>query len=119
MKLSVSTKTKIYIATKPTDMRKAIDGLSVLAAELKISSLQSGHLFIFYNHARDKVKVLFWDKNGFVIYYKRLERGKFKFTKSINSDSIEIELQQLEWLLSSLDFMLMQEFPELNFEGYF
>lgn len=119
MKLSVSKEVRIYIATKPVDMRKAIDGLSIVAAELKIVSVQSGHLFIFYNHARDKVKVLFWDKNGFVMYYKRLERGKFKFTKSATPEYVEIELQQLEWLLSGLDFMLMEEFPELNFDNYF
>ena len=70
--LSLPTSTKLYLATVPVDMRKAVDGLSVLVNTDLRQDPQSGHLFIFYNRARNKLKCLYWDKNGFVLYYKRL-----------------------------------------------
>jgi len=64
------------------------------------------------------VKCLFWDKNGFVLYHKRLERGRFKLGKNAD-DSYTITHQQLDWLLAGLDFKLMAEFPQLDFTHYY
>jgi len=69
----------VHLATEPVDMRKSINGLSVLVADhLELSPL-SGSLFVFYNKARDKIKILYWDRNGFCLWYKRLEKHRFIF----------------------------------------
>ena len=68
----------IVCALKPIDMRKSIDGLSMLVIE-RLQSQPMDAVFVFRNKSGDKVKLLYWDTNGFVMHYKRLERGKFKW----------------------------------------
>ena len=81
-------------------------------------SPNDGSVTVFYNQARDRVKCLSWDKNGFVLYHKRLERGRFKMSK--RADGVQtINQNQLEWLLAGLDFQLMNEFDSLDFTHYF
>lgn len=108
----------IYVATNSVDFRKAINGLAALVIEQFETPLNDGSVYVFYNAERDKVKCLFWDKNGFVLYHKRLERGKFKFGREARVNK-KISLQQLDWLFAGLDFMLMEEFPMLDFTHYF
>ena len=108
--------TRVYLATEPVDGRKAINGLSAYVVESFEAKLTDGSVFVFYNRARNRVKCLFWDKNGFVLYHKRLEKSRFKIT---NDGPFEISQQQLDWLLAGLDFALMAEFPELDFEHVF
>jgi len=110
---------KIYLQQEPVDMRKAINGLTALIVDHFAESPQSGHLFIFYNKKRDKVKAIYWDKNGFVLHYKRLDRLQFKFTPSIEDGVLEINRNQLQWLLAGLDFQLMEQFSELNYTNYY
>ena len=100
-------------------MRKSINGLSALIEEVFEHSPQSTHLFLFYNKSRDKVKLIFWDKNGFVLYYKRLEKGKFKFNRTATDHTLEITEHQLHWLLAGLDFQLMQQFNTINDSHYY
>ena len=109
---------QIYWVVAPCDMRKSIDGLSVLLAEALNTAPQSGDVYLFRNVACDKVKLLYWDKNGFVLHYKRLEKGRFKFPRH-TVERLELTLDQLSWLLAGLDFMGMQEFSHLNFTNYF
>jgi transposase len=116
--LRLAENTKIYVSAKAVDFRKAINGLTILVTEQFESPVSDGSVYIFYNRNADRVKCLFWDKNGFVLYQKRLERGKFKFHKSKSGD-YTISQQQLDWLLAGLDFRLMSEFPMLNFSQYF
>jgi transposase len=71
--LKVRRETQIYVSLSPIDMRKAIDSLAALVVEEFQNNPQSGHLFIFFNRSRDKVKIIYWDKNGFVLHYKRKE----------------------------------------------
>jgi transposase len=75
-------------------------------------------VYVFYNGQRDRVKCLFWDKNGFVLYHKRLERGRFKMNKRADGTYV-ITQNQLDWLLAGLDFQLMNEFKGLDFTQYF
>ena len=70
--IKIRANLKIVLSDKPTDMRKSIDGLSVLILDNFDVKPESEYLFIFFNKAKDKIKILFWDRNGFVIYYKRL-----------------------------------------------
>ena len=109
---------RIFVATEPVDGRKAINGLCSLIAEQFDTPLNDGSVYVFYNRGRDRVKCLFWEKNGFVLYHKRLERGKFKFGKD-SDNAYVITSQQLDWLLAGLDFRLMVEFPMLDFTHYF
>ena len=116
--LRLSEETKVYVAEKPVDMRKAINSLAALVSDFFKTPVNDGSVYVFYNRDCDRVKCLFWEKNGFVLYHKRLERGRFKFVKN-NIGSYLITHQQLDWLLAGLDFKLMNEFPMLNFKHYF
>ena len=99
-------------------MRKSINGLIMLVVETLEMNPKSEHFFIFTNKAKKLVKILLWDKNGFALYYKRLERGKFKIPPPNENGHIELDGQQLSWLLAGLDFMTMAQFPEMNFAHY-
>ncbi len=109
----------VYLASAAIDMRKEINGLSLLVAEQLQQSPQATAIYVFYNKQKDKVKCLWWDKNGFVLYYKRLERGRYKIPKVLPNTMLALNTDQLAWLLAGLDFHLMNEFSELNFTNYF
>jgi len=117
--LMLSEEIKIFIRLSPTDMRKSIDSLCALIVDYFNEQPQSRHLFLFYNQNRNKVKIIYWDRNGFVLYYKRLEKKRFMFSKTSNGNVIEISQNQLQWLLAGLDFQLMNDFSELNYSGYY
>lgn len=116
--LKLSEETRVFIADRAVDFRKAINGLAVLVEEQFETPIASGSVYVFYNKPCDKVKCLFWDKNGFVLYHKRLERGRFKLKKN-RPERGNITHQQLDWLLAGLDFQLMEEFRGLDFTHYF
>jgi transposase len=116
--LRLSGDTRIYVAAGFVDFRKAINGLSALVVEQFDTPVNDGSVYVFYNRGYDRVKCLFWEKNGFVLYHKRLERGKFKFGKAGDGNYV-ITYQQLDWLFAGLDFRLMAEFPMLDFTQYF
>lgn len=82
--LKVSKEAQIYISLSPIDMRKSIDSLSALVVEEFKNDPQSGHLFVFFNRARAKVKIVYWNKNGFVLHYKRMEKHRFVVPKLTN-----------------------------------
>lgn len=110
----------IYLYSQPIDMRKSINGLSYLVSDLSNASLQSGSLTLFYNRSRDKVKLLYWDKNGFVLIYKRLEKGRFKIIKyDESSDVAMLDNKQLSWLLAGLDYDLMTQNKALDYSGFY
>ena len=95
--------TPVWLYPQPIDFRKQIDGLVLLVADTLNLTPTSGQLFLFRNRTANKIKMLWWDKNGFWLLYKRLEKGRLKFP-AINNDAIEMEIEQLTWLLSGLDF---------------
>ena len=92
---------QVYIAPGVTDMRKSINGLSLLVADqLELNPL-SGHLFAFCNRKRDIVKILYWDRNGFCLWHKRLEKNRFRWPKSAE-DVLTVRGYELTWLLDGL-----------------
>lgn len=95
---------RIYMATQPVSMNKSFDGLlSLIEYEMKIAvDPFSGHLFVFRNRRGDRIKILFWDRGGFWIFYKRLERGTFKLP-SAPGDHVQIEAGELALLLEGID----------------
>lgn len=116
--LKLTEGTCIYVADKPVDGRKAINGLASMVIEHFEKPVNDGSVYVFYNGSCDRVKCLFWDKNGFVLYHKRLERGRFKIKKMANGVYV-ISQNQLDWLLAGLDFQLMNEFKALDYTQYF
>lgn len=100
-----SDEIQLFVYNQPVDLRKAINGLSALVVTCLGESPESGDLFIFRNRRGDKVKLIFWDRNGFVLYYKRLEQGRFKFPKEGTKEPFVIDKARLDWLLMGFDFM--------------
>lgn len=101
MKMFVNTPT-VYLCADFVDFRKSINGLAALVdAELELPVL-SGALFVFCNKARDKLKLLYWDQTGFALWYKRLDKQKFKWPK-LQTSTLNLTEEQLSWLLSGFD----------------
>jgi len=96
---------KIFMANKPVDMRKGFDGLLSIVRRSWQKDIFSGHLFVFLSSRYDRVKILFWDSGGFVLYYKRLEKGRFKpLSFHHEQESVELDSTQLFLLLDGIDF---------------
>lgn len=109
----------VHLYTAPVDMRKSINGLSYLLGELEAHQLQDGSVTVFYNRSRDKVKLLYWDKNGFIVVYKRLEKGRFKMKPAPHKKTVRLDSKQLSWLLAGLEYELMKQFEALDFSEYY
>lgn len=117
MMLKFREEIKLYVSMQPIDARKSIDGLCALVLDNFADNPQCGNVFIFFNKAKDKVKILWWHANGFALYYKRLEKHRFVLPKN-TTETFEINQAQLNGLLAGLDFSLMRHFPEINYHQY-
>lgn len=106
----------ILVCTKPVDFRKAIDGLlDLVLSDLNVDPRKN--IFIFYNRARDKIKLLAWHKNGFVLVLKRLEKGQF-FNNMDDSNLVNVTPQQLSWLIAGLNWVAMTEWGDLECKDF-
>lgn len=95
----------IYMHLEAVDFRKSINGLVVVVEQqLELSPL-SDALFVFSNKKRDKLKILYWDKTGFALWYKRLEKQRFKWPKDDQLSRLVLSEQQLNWLLGGYDII--------------
>lgn len=102
--LTLPSSVKIFIYTQPTDMRCGFNKLSMLTETVLLKDPLSGHLFVFFNKSGDKCKILFWDRTGFVVWYKRLEEGTFERLKGTpGKPSLEVDIAKLTWLLEGID----------------
>lgn len=102
--LNAAVVNRVYLARGSTDLRKSIDGLSIIVKEEFDLDPFSSSLFVFCNRQRDKLKILHWDHNGFWLYYRRLERGKFHWPAEDNPVPLKISPRQLCWLFDGLSF---------------
>jgi transposase len=93
---------KIYIASESTDMRRSFDRLAAMVEQVLHHDPFSGHLFLFKSRAGDRVKILWWDRGGFCLWYKRLEEGTFHFPERAG-DCYEIDSSELAILLEGID----------------
>ncbi len=93
--LSLATNTRIWLCTTPTDMRKSFDGLSGLVQSVFARDVLEGDLFVFVNRRRDRIKLLWWDRDGLALWYKRLESGTFE-TPCLGTDRSHVELDVTE-----------------------
>lgn len=95
---------RIFVSTQPTDMRRSFDGLAMMTRENMGQDPLSGHLFVFFNRRGDRVKIMFWDRSGYCIWYKRLEQGVFRLPQSIvNTPNPEVEVTDLSLILEGID----------------
>ena len=100
----------IWLYPKPIDFRKQIDGVVILVADHLQLNPTSGQLFLFRNRQANKIKMLWWDHNGFWLCYKRLEKGKLKFP-AIVDQAVGLTRDQLSWLLSGLNYEKQLSLP--------
>lgn len=101
--IAIPAGVRVYLAMGPTDMRKGFDGLSVLAQETLAQDPFSGHLFVFRGKRGDLVKILYWDSQGFCLFAKRLERGRFVWPIT-KEGSVTLTPAQLSMLLEGIDW---------------
>ena len=94
---------RIFVCTRAIDLRKSFDGLTGLVQECFGQDPLTGHLFLFLNRRRDRLKILYFDRDGLAIWYKRLEVGSFQMPQPVGSDSVELQPAQLAMLLSGID----------------
>lgn len=106
----------IYLHRDAVDFRKAINGLMLIVEQEMGFSPFADALFVFCNKSRDKLKVLYWDKTGFCLWYKRLEKHKFKWPRKNSPAIMTLSEQQWSWLLSGLDIRKMQGHQPLMFK---
>jgi transposase len=103
--LTIPSSVKIFLATGPTDMRKGVDGLGALVTQQLGEDAYSGHLFVFVSRKRNRAKILYWDAGGFVVVYKRLEKGRFRMPPvKEGQTSIPLDATQLTMLLDGIDY---------------
>jgi transposase len=110
--LTLPRSVRIFIASAATDMRRSIDGLMALVEHELEANAYSGHLFVFLSRRCDRVKILTFDKGGFVLYYKRLERGVFRLPHmDPSATAVEIDATQLSMLLDGIDYSRVRRPP--------
>jgi transposase len=93
---------RVYLALGNTDMRKSINGLSIIVESRFELDPFSGHLFVFCNRRKNNIKVLYWDRNGFCLWQKRLEKERFRWP-DIREEIMVIEERELMWLMEGLE----------------
>jgi transposase len=107
MMVSLPSSVRIWLATQATDLRKSFDSLAELVRQQLAGDPLSGQLFVFRNKRADRVKLLYWDEDGFVIVYKRLEVGTFRFPQA-DAAGVEIRAADLQMLLDGIELASVQ-----------
>ena len=107
---------KIWLFREPVDFRQSITGLSTLIVERMQQDPQKG-IYLFYNRNGDKVKCLSWHKNGFILLYKKLAQGRFKFSFK-SSGGVTLTSEEVGWLLAGLEWQTMRDWKELNYDKF-
>lgn len=101
--IGLPSSVRVFLATEPTDMRKGHDGLAALVAA-QGNDVYSGHLFVFLSKRCNRAKVLWWDRGGYVLWYKRLERGRFRRPHIASAtNTVRLDPAQLAMLLDGVD----------------
>lgn len=106
---------RVYLHRAPIDMRKQIDGLSLVAKEVMQLDPMSGALFGFINGRGNKLKLLLWERNGFIVWYKRLEQQRFHWPRHRSDPVVTLSVEQLNWLLDGYDVWRMQPHAALHY----
>jgi transposase len=108
--LTLPPSVRIYVAAEPVDMRRGHDGLAAIVRGQWQMELFDGHLFVFLGRRSDRVKILFWDRGGFVLYYKRLERGRFRLPRiEAGEKTMQLGAGELAMLLDGIDIASVKQ----------
>lgn len=108
---------RVFLCVAPVDFRKSITGLSLLVEQALELNPFDTTLYVFVNRKRDKIKILLWEKNGFVLWYKRLEKQRFKWPIDRDAATITLNGEQLNWLLDGFDLWRNQPHESLSFSS--
>lgn len=108
---------EIYLYRDTVDFRKAINGLALMVEQQMQLSPFTDALFVFCNKSRDKIKVLYWDKTGFCLWYKRLEKDRFKWPRKNKDSVMSLSDDQWQWLLSGYDISQLKGHKSLQFKS--
>ena len=113
MLTDLGTDQRVYLGIGSTDMRKSIDGLATLVQVSFQLDPFSPCWFVFCNRQRNKLKILHWSHNGFWLYYRRLERGRFEWPNSVADKTIIVTRRELNWLLDGLSLTQQKAHPKV------
>lgn len=108
----------VFIHREPVDLRRGINGLSEIVQMANMGELMGPYLFVFAGRRRDAIKVLYFDKSGFALWQKRLEKAKFPWPKKLSEATVRLTPEQFAWLLDGYDVWQMKPFEELHFERF-
>jgi transposase len=97
--LTLPPSVRVFLCLTPADMRRSLDGLAALTREVLREDPLSGHLFVYFNRRRDRVKILLFDRSGLCLYYKRLEKGTFRLSAFEDAGSARAEIESAELAL--------------------
>lgn len=105
----------IHFCRVPVDFRKSIDGLAVVAQSVLSLDAHSGQLFVFISRRRDKIKILYYERSGFVLWYKKLANERFHWPRFGGENVVSLTTQQLNWLLDGYDLNVMKPHAEKKY----
>ena len=113
--LDQGLRVRVFLCTSRTDMRKGFDTLAALVRDGLGYDPLSGHLFLFVGCRRDRLKILYWDRDGFALWYKRLEKGTFRMpVAKPGASSIELKASELAMLLEGIDLRSIRRRPRFQ-----
>jgi transposase len=105
----------VFLCTAPADMRKGFDSLAALVRDYLGNDPLSGHLFLFVSRGRDRLKLLYWDSDGYALWYKRLEQGTFRVPAVKSADpGVELRASELAMLLEGIDLKSLRRGPRFR-----
>lgn len=107
----------VYLCIEPVDFRKSINGLSLIVEQsLELNPFESA-LYVFINRKRDKLKILYWERNGFCLWYKSLQQERFKWPPCTVGSTVTLTSEQLNWLLDGFDLWSNQPHQTMSLES--
>lgn len=107
----------VYLHRLPVDFRKAINGLALIVQEALSLSPYEESLFVFINRSRNRIKLLYWERNGFCLWMKRLEKHKFAWPLSHDTVTVSLTVQELNWLLDGFDIWRLPPHERLFYDA--
>jgi transposase len=108
---------EVYLCREAVDFRKAINGLSIVVEESLGLDPFAARLYVFRNRKRDRIKILYWERNGFVLWQKRLEKDRFPWPEEETGEVVTLTGRELNWLLDGIDFFRMQPHGTLSYSS--
>lgn len=117
MTMRPSSDVAVYLHRLPVDFRKAINGLSLIVQNEMLLDAYSESLFVFVNKTRNRIKCLYWEKNGFCLWQKRLEKNKFAWPLTQADNTVNLNTQELNWLLDGFDIWRMPPHQRLFYDA--